>query len=459
MKTPSQPTPGSDNAKVSMKGIRGAAMTFRDNPFLRDPACCHDYIDDALIVIADGKILDYGPASEVSPRHPGLKDIEEHKDAIMMPGFVDCHAHYVQSPMVGSYGDTLLSWLNRYTFPTESKFWSYDFAVETAKVYFRQILSQGTTTANVFCTTFGESVNAFFEESERYGTLMISGKVLQDRNVPDRLRDRSAEESVELARELLRKWHGRGRNRYAVIPRFAPTSTPRQLELAGQLYQEYADRGVYLHTHLGEELDEIVWVKELFPWAATYTDIYERYGLLGSRSIFAHCCIMEEVEWEKLHAADCSAVHCPSSNLFLGDGQFRFWEAADPKRPVRLGLGTDIGAGTNFSVIRQAGEAYKVGMLHKHSLDAVRCLYLATLGGATALHLEDRIGTLRAGNDADIAVLDLRPTEFAAWRMGHCETVEEKLFVLMTLGLDNMVRATYVAGRKVYDSEEGILIS
>ena len=439
-------------ADSTLKGIRGQFLTFKADPFTCNSDACYDHIADGLIVIQDGRIAAAGNYADIAPRYPGLTDIDCYgADSLIMPGFIDCHLHYVQSPMIGSFGHTLLDWLNEYTFPTESKFRDKEFAGEVARIFFRQILEQGTTTANVFSTTFATSVDAFFEESERYNTRMISGKVLQDRNLPDSLRDSSAEESVELSEQLLKKWHHRGRQLYAVIPRFAPTSTPQQLRLAGELYHRYIDSGVYMHTHLDEAESEIEWVKELFPDCPTYTDVYRKFGLVDRRSVFAHCCIVRPEEWEMLHNAGCGVAHCPSSNLFLGDGEFRYREAKNPDRPVRLGIGTDVGGGTNFSVARQLGEAYKVAMLHGQGLTAVRSFYLATRGGAETLHLQDTVGSIAPGYEADIAVLDLEPSEFAAWRMKFTDGIFDRLFILMTLGLDNLNKATYVAGKKVYD--------
>lgn len=436
-----------------MRGIRGGVLTFKDNPFVKIPEECYDYYEDGLVVVEDGHIIAVGDYQTVSADFPSLSDIDHYQDSLIMPGLVDCHSHYVQSPMIGSCGDTLLEWLNEYTFPTEIKSRDKKFADEVACMFFHQILSQGTTTANVFSTTFESSVDAFFEESERYNTRMISGKVLQDRNLPDALKDATAEESIELTEKLLRKWHNRGRQLYAVVPRFAPTSTPNQLRLAGELYQQFIDRGVYMHTHLDEAENEIEWVAELFSDQPNYTEVYRSFNLLGRRSIFAHCCIVKEEEWKLLHEYGCGAVHCPSSNLFLGDGEFKFWEASKLSRPVRFGIGTDVGGGTNFSVLRQLGEAYKVAMLRDRSLDGVRSLYLATRGGASVLDLEDKIGSLLPGHEADIAVIDLNSTEFSAWRMQFCRSVIDKMFVLTTLGLDKMVRATYVSGKKVYDRD------
>ena len=439
----------------ALKGIRGHVLTYKADPFLNDENECYDYYDDGMVVIQDGHILNVGAYNDIAQQYPELTDIDSYPDAVIMPGFIDCHVHYVQSPMIGSFGDTLLNWLNQYTFPTEAKFKDKKFADEVAKIFFRQLLEQGTTTANVFSTAFAESVDAFFEESERYNTRMISGKVLMDRNVPDAVKDESPEESILVSERLLKKWHHRGRQLYAVIPRFAPTSTPKQLELAGQLYQRYIDQGVYMHTHLDEAQNEIDWVTQLFPDQPNYTEVYRHFGLVDRRSVMAHCCIVREEEWQTLHNCQCGVAHCPCSNLFLGDGQFKMWEAKQQDRPVRVGMGTDVGGGTNFSIPRNLGEAYKVSMLQMKNIDAIKAFYLATRGGAEALHLENTIGSLAPGYEADIAVFSLCPSEFAGWRMKFTKNIFEKLFALMTLGLDNMNIATYVAGNKVFDRKRG----
>lgn len=435
----------------TLTGIRGPILTFTADPFIQAAQDCYMHIHDGLIVIRDGHIIDVGPYGETLLRHDSISNIDAYTDALIMPGFIDCHTHYVQTPMVGSYGDTLLGWLNRYTFPAEARFSDKSFADKVAEIFFKQILSHGTTTANVFATTFETSVDAFFEESERYGTRMISGKVLQDRNLPDNLKDQSAEASIKTSLKLIEKWHCRGRQLYAITPRFAPTSSPDQLRLAGDLYRSYIDQGVYLHTHLDESRDEISWVASLFTDARNYTDVYRHFGLLGRNTVLAHCCIVSEDEWRTIHSMGCGIAHCPSSNLFLGDGLFNYSAAKSHLHPCRVGIGTDIGGGTAFSLPRQLGDAYKTAMINGHSLDALKSYYLATRGGAEALRLDDTIGSIAPGYEADITVLDLSPSEFVEWRLQFANDIFDRLFVLQTIAPDNMVKATYVAGHKVFD--------
>lgn len=434
----------------SRKALRGEVLSFVKDPFLYGESESVVHYKDGMVVIKDGKVEAIGDYADIAGSLPVVENIETFDDAVIMPGFIDCHLHYVQSPMIASAGDTLLAWLDQYTFPTEAKFRNKEFADEVARIFFRQLLMNGTTTANIFATTFPESVDAIFEESERYNARTICGKVLQDRNLPDNLKDKTAEGSVIESERLLNKWHSRGRQLYSVVPRFAPTSSRLQLKLAGELFQKYKGEGVYMHTHLNEAENEIEWVRRLYPEAANYTDVYASNGLLGERSVFAHCCLMKEEEWQMLHDYGCGIAHCPSSNLFLGDGQFKYWEAKDASRPCKVGIGTDVGGGTDFSVFRQLGDAYKVAMLHDRYLSGLRSLYMATLGGAEVLGLEDKIGSISPGYEADIAVIDLKPTEFIEWRLRFTDDIFSKLFVLQTMGEGMYVKATYVAGNKVY---------
>lgn len=438
------------SAYSNIKGVRGEIMTFSKDPFFYPENECIIHYSDGLVVIHDGNIEAVGDYNEIKSQYPLLNDIETYGNSVILPGFIDCHVHYVQTPMVASPGDTLLDWLNRYTFPTEGKFNDKDYASEVAEIFLKQLFRNGTTTANVFATTYKCSVDALFEASEKYNTRMICGKVLQDRNLPVYLQDKTAENSIFASEELLVKWHNRGRRLYSVCPRFAPTSTPLQLKLAGELYNNYKDVGVYMHTHLDESEAEIDWVHELFPKAKNYTDVYASNGLLGRRSIFAHCCEVEEDEWRMLHEQQCGIAHCPSSNLFLGDSEFKFWEARDSKHPCNVGIGTDIGAGTSFSILRQLSDAYKVAMLRDRCLSVAKGLYMATKGGAEALDLDKVIGSISPGFEADLVVLDLCPDEFITWRQQYADTILDKLFILQTLAPDNMVKATYVAGEKVY---------
>lgn len=430
--------------------LRGRAITFDGDPFLLPVAECFTHIEDALILIEGGKITGFGPYADLAPRLPAGLEPRHYPDAILTPGFIDTHVHYPQLEMIGAYGAQLLEWLGKYTFVTEQKFADETYAAEVAARFLRELLRAGTTTAMVYCTVHPQSVDAFFAESERFNTLMIAGKVLMDRNAPAALLD-TAQRGYDESAALIARWHGRGRQRYCVTPRFAPTSTEAQLDAAGALLRAYD--GLFLQTHLSENPAEVEWVRELFPARDSYLDVYAHAGLVGERSMFGHAIHVAESDFCTCHDTGAALAFCPTSNLFLGSGLFKLTEAMDPRRPVRVGLGTDVGGGTSLSQLQSLNEAYKVVALSGAKLDAARAFYLATLGGAHALYLDDRLGRLAPGYDADIAVLDLKATPLLAFRTSHCETIEEMLFTLMTLGDDRAVRASYVAGHLAYDRD------
>lgn len=424
--------------------IRGRAVTLTGNPFLHPARDCLVHHEDALIVIEEGRVAAFGA---YDGRVPDGVETVRYEDALITAGFVDAHVHYPQLGMMGAPGAPLLQWLERYTFPAELAFADRAHADRVARLFLRELLAAGTTTAAVYCTVHPGSVDAFFAESERLGTLMIAGKVLMDRNAPAALLD-TAQRGYDESTALIARWHGRGRGLYAVTPRFAPACTQAQLDAAGTLLGEHD--GLYLQTHLCESAAEVAWVRELFPSRSSYLDVYARAGLVGPRSVFGHAIHVGEADFCTCHAAGAAIAHCPTSNLFLGSGLFQLFDALDPRRPVRVGIGTDVGAGTTLSLPRTLGEAYKVAALRGDVLDAVRAFWLATLGGAEALRLDHRIGRIAPGHDADLCVLDLRASPLLAFRAGTCETVEELLFVLMTLGDARGVRATYVAGERVH---------
>jgi len=362
-------------------------------------------------------------------------------DALIVPGFVDSHVHYPQLDMIASPGVQLMDWLTNYTFPAEARFAHKEVAAEAARLFLDELLRNGTTSALVFATVHKGSVEALFEDALARNMRIITGKVLMDRNAPPGICD-TAETGYQDSRALIRQWHGKGRLSYAVTPRFAPTSTERQLELAGQLLSEHP--GVCLHTHLSENAEEIAIVKRLFPDCADYLGVYEKFGLVTSRSVFAHAIELSEGEWGRLAGAGSAVAFCPTSNLFLGNGAFDM--AAAKAHGVCVGLGTDVGAGTSLSLLQTMNEAYKVGQMRKHVMDAFTLFYLATLGGAKALKLDGRIGNFARGKEADFLVLDMAATPFLKRRLGLARSFAERLFVLATLGDDRVVARTYLAG-------------
>ncbi|WP_423194108.1 guanine deaminase [Cupriavidus sp. H18C2] len=437
---------------MAISAIRAAAVTFRGDPFLQEPASCLVYEPDALIVIDAGRIRDFGPAETVRQRLPAGTPVTHYADGIVSAGFIDTHIHYPQTQMVAAYGEQLLEWLDKYTFVAEQQFADAAHAQGVARVFLRELLRSGTTTAMVYCTVHPQSVDAFFEESARFNTRMIAGKVMMDRNAPPALLD-TAETGYRDSVALIERWHKPGRQHYCITPRFAPTSTDAQLQACGALREAYPD--AYVQTHLCENLAEIDWVMSLFPERRGYLDVYAHAGIVGARSVYGHGIHLTEQDFALCHQTGAALAHCPTSNLFLGSGLFRLFDARLAKRPVRVGLGTDIGAGTSFCQLQTLNEAYKVAAMNGTRLNAIQAYYLATRGSAEALYLDDTIGTIAPGFEADLVVLDRNATPLLAFRSGYCNDIVEQLFVLMTLGDDRAVRATYVAGERVYDRDTG----
>ena len=427
------------------KAYRAALLHSIGDPAEVGVEASYQYFADGLLVVEGGQITALGEASALLPTLAPEVEVESLPDTLITPGFVDTHIHLPQTGMVGAYGEQLLDWLNTYTFPCERQFADKAHADEVAAIFVKELLRNGTTTALVFGSVHPESVEAFFEQAERLDLRMIAGKVMMDRNAPDYLVD-TAESSYAQSKALIDRWHGKGRLHYAVTPRFAPTSTPEQLTMAGRLLQEYPD--VYLQTHISENLQEIEWVKALFPERTGYLDVYDHYQLLGNRSVLAHGVHLCDEECARLAQTGSAIAFCPTSNLFLGSGLFNLPMAERHK--LNVGLGTDVGGGTSFSLLQTLNEAYKVMQLQGARLSPFKSLYLATLGGARALRLEDRIGTLAPETDADFLMLDLKATPLLDYRLRQCQNIEETLFVLMTLGDDRVVARTYAAGNEVH---------
>ena len=432
----------------TITALRGAALTFTGDPFTSPDDHCRTYYEDAALVMGDGKILDFGPAMEVLSNYDSDIALTHDPDSLILPGFVDCHVHYPQTQIIGAGGKTLIDWLDTYTFVAEQAFADADHSREVASHFLDELLRNGTTSAAVFCTVHPQSVGAFFEEALARSMRMIAGKVLMDRNAPAALCD-SVQSGYDDSRTLIERWHGKDRLHYAITPRFAASSTPDQLAAAADLWREFPD--TYLQSHISETQQEIAWVKELFPERQGYFDIYEHYGLVGMRSIFGHGIHLTEEEWRRISETGTSIAHCPTSNLFLGSGLFNMGKAKQDGRPARVGLATDLGAGTSYSMLQTMGEAYKVARLAGCPLSASQAFYLATRGAADVLYLSDRIGSLAPGMDADVIMLDLKSTPAIAYRMETVDSLDETLFVQMTMGDDRAVKATYIAGDLAYE--------
>jgi guanine deaminase len=435
-------------APARVTAIRGPALTYTGDPFQHGLEATMAYESDAIVAMSDGKITHFGAARKVRPHLPRGTKIEDYgRDALIMAGFIDSHVHYPQTEIIGAHGAQLLDWLNRYTFVAEQRFADKRHARTAARVFLKESLRNGITTAAVYCTVHPQSVDAFFEESAKLGLRMIAGKVLMDRNAPAALCD-TAQRGYDESKALIAKWHGRGRALYAITPRFAPSSTPEQLTAAGALKREHPD--CFVQSHVSENKSEIAWAKQLFPERRDYLDVYDHYGLLGRRAIYGHGIHLSEAELVRMHETGAAIAHCPTSNFFLGSGCFDLGKAMRKERPVRVGLATDVGGGTSLSFLQTLNEAYKAAQMNRYSLSAGHAFYLATRGTAHALHLEDMIGSLAPGMEADLVVLDLKSTPLIEFRMKHAADLAEALFIQMTLGDDRAVRATYAAGKRVY---------
>ena len=426
--------------------IRGPVLTYTGDPFKSGLAQTMVYESDAIVAMANGVITHFGPADRIRSQLPPGTEIKDYgKDSLISAGFIDSHVHYPQTPMIAASGEQLFDWLNKYTFPTEQKYSDKEFARSVAKVFLQENLRNGITCGCIYCTVYPQSVDALFEEAEKLGMRLAAGKVMMDRNAPEKLLD-TPKTGYDESKVLIRKWHNRGRLLYAITPRFAPTSTREQLEAAGALCKEHPE--CYMQTHVAENKGEVAWVKELFPERKGHLDVYDHYSLCRPRAVFGHGIHLTDDEMQVMHRTGSAIAHCPTSNFFLGSGFFNIQRAMQKERPVRVGLGTDLGAGTSFSILATLNEAYKAAQLNSYALSAPHAYYVATRGTAHAMYLDDKIGSIAPGMEADIVVLDMTP--IIEYRMQYAEDFEEALFIQMTLGDDRAVQATYVAGQLLY---------
>ena len=400
-----------------------------------------EHFADGLLVIRDGRVAQLAPAEALLGSLPADCEVTDHRGKLIVPGFIDTHVHYSQTDIIASFGEQLLSWLEKYTFPAEAAFADPDHASEVAGFFCDELLRNGTTTAMTFATTHPASVDALFSAAQARRMRIITGKVLMDRNCPPYLRDR-ADDGITDSRALIERWHGRDRLAYAVTPRFAPTSSDVQMRRAGTLFREIP--GLYLQSHVAENRGEVAWVAQLYPQARSYLDVYDGFGQLGARAVYAHCIWLDDTDRARMADTGAAMSFCPTSNLFLGSGLFDLDRAH--AHGVRVGLGTDVGGGTSFSMLRTLAEAYKVLQLNSQRLTAARGFYLATLGGARSLYLDDHIGNFALGKEADCVVLDPRATPLLARRIERTTTLEEKLFALMMLGDDRAIAETRILG-------------
>ncbi len=441
----------SDSTHSRPHAIRGSFLDFVGDPFAIVESESVRYLADGLLVIENGKIKAFDTYEALKDQYADL-EITAYSGNLILPGFIDLHVHYPQTEMIAAHGEQLLEWLNKYTFPTEAKFRDVNYARAIACVFLDELLRNGTTTALVLTTIFSHSVDVLFEEAQRRDMRLIAGQVLMTRNAPDYLLN-DAHTAYEQSRELIRKWHRQDRLLYAITPRFAITSTNEELTLAGALKAEFPD--VYVHSHLSENLREIEFTSALFPDSKDYLEVYERFGLVGDRSIFAHGIHLSNSEFERLSNAGAAIAFCPTSNLFLGSGLFNLGKAKAIEQSVKVGLGTDVGAGTSFSLLQTMADAYKVIQLQGGQLSAFQAFYLATLGSAKALSLDDKLGSFDVGKEADFIVLDLQATPLMALRNPVLTTslddLASSIFGLMMLGDDRAIKATYIRGNLAHE--------
>lgn len=423
---------------MTRKILRGRVLSFVREPETPDDTTSYRYFEDGAVEIEDGRIVRVG---SFEGSHDAGTQVVDHRPHLILPGFIDPHIHYPQMQVIGSYAPALLAWLNTYTFVEEQKFGDEAHAARIASRFFDELIRHGTTTAATYCSVHPQSVDAFFAEAAKRDMLMLAGKVMMDRNAPQALLD-TPQSSYDETRAGIEKWHGKGRALYAITPRFAITSTPEQMELAGVLAREFPD--CYIQTHVSENLAEIEFARELYPNLMDYVGIYERYHLLGPKTLLGHCIHLSHREVEVVCETRSVAVFCPTSNLFIGSGLFDYERLH--QRGARIAVATDVGGGSSYSMLRTLDEGYKVLQLQGQRLNPLRSFYHMTLGNARALSLEGTVGSLVPGAAADLVVLDARATPQMALRAETVSTLAGELFLLQTCGDDRAVVETYVAG-------------
>jgi guanine deaminase len=411
--------------------------------FSQDAVIHHE---NGALVVDKGKIIWRGDWSALPKQYASLP-FDDYDTKLILPGFIDPHIHFPQYRMLAAPAKDLLEWLNRFTFKEEAKYGDEAYATVAAEIFLNRLLSNGTTSALAFCSVHKTCADALFSAAEKRNMALVTGKTMMNRNATSATQDDVAS-SVRDTEALHHRWHNKGRLRHAISPRFAITSTEDQLNAAGQLLAKLP--GALMQTHISESAGEIALVKQLFPNARDYTDVYDRFGLLGPRSLFAHGIHLSEREAQRLYETGSSVIHCPTSNTFLGSGLMPLANLSKESRAVSVGLATDIGGGTSYSMLATMAEAYKVQMLDGHKLSAVGLFRMATHDNAARLHLHQDIGALEVGKYADIVVLDPEATPILKSRHALSQSLEDILFSLMMLGDDRAVAATYVAGERLH---------
>ncbi|MEX0302578.1 MAG: guanine deaminase [Leisingera sp.] len=421
--------------------LKGQVLSFSHSPFSGERPEDAARLSEA-VALSGGKVAGTGTLAEMQALLPGAETVD-HGGKLIMAGFVDAHVHYPQTAIIASWGKRLIDWLNSYTFPEEMRFAERGYADEIANRYLDLTAAHGTTTVCSYCTIHPESAEAFFAAAQARGQRVVAGKTCMDRNAPEGLRD-TAQSAYDDSEALIARWHGTGRLEYAITPRFSPTSTPEQLEAMGALWAKYPE--CLMQTHLSEQTDEIAWVRELFPQARDYLDTYEEFGLLGAKGLYGHAIHLEERERHRLREFGAALIHCPTSNTFIGSGLFDM--AGLMAEGQRIGLATDTGGGSSFSMLRTMAAAYEIGQLRGAPLHAAQLLWLATQGSAAALRMDDKIGNIGEGMEADLVVLDLASTPAIAQRSARAEDVWEAVFPTIMMGDDRAVAEVWIGGAR-----------
>ncbi|WP_147125626.1 guanine deaminase [Shimia ponticola] len=419
--------------------LLGQTLLFTGNPFAGDWQDSVTIDTNGAVLVAQGKIIDVGERDALRAAHPDA-EVTDYGTDLICPGFVDAHAHYPQTAIIASWGKRLIDWLNTYTFPEEMRLADPEYAEEIADRYFDLVTAAGTTTTCSYCTSAPTSVDAYFRAAQARGMRVYGGKTCMDRNAPDGLRD-TAKRAYDETKTLCDRWHGHDRLGYVITPRFSPTSTIEQLDALGSLWGERSD--CLMQTHISEQVEEVAWAKDLFPEARDYLDTYEAFGLIGSRAVYGHAIHLEPREIDRIKEVGAALVHCPTSNTFIGSGLF---DMSLARRGLVVGLATDTGGGSSFSMLRTMAAAYEIGQLRGTAMHPSQLLWLATQGSAQALHAGDQIGALKAGHEADICVLDLASTSAIAQRHAHADGPWEAIFPTIMMGDDRAVRDVWIGG-------------
>lgn len=444
---------GSDQtptARAERLILWGDVLDFTNDPGFAPPKDAQGmrWRPDHAVLIESGRVVAVQPRGQALNESWQTASVQDHRGRLIMPGFIDTHVHCPQLDVIASFGTALLDWLNTYTFPAERRYADPAVSKDGAQRFLKALWAHGTTTAVVFPTVHKVSAEALFEEASAHAMRLITGKVLMNRHAPEGLRD-DVDQAERDCVDLIDLWHGKGRQAFAVTVRFAPTSTPEQLMMAGQLCQAYA--GTYMQTHVAENQDEVRWVASLFPDARSYLDVYDRDGLVGPRAVLAHGIWLDANDRAVLRERGAQIAHSPSSNLFLGSGLFDWAQAQ--REGVNVSLASDVGGGTSLSMLRNMADAYKIQALQGTRLTAWKALYTATLGAARHLGLADEIGRVEPGCMADLAIWDWAVGDVAAHRDQLAQAsgdLHERLFVWMTLGDERNLAGTLIAGQTVY---------